>query len=207
MAETRIAMLMLALWLPALQAAELRSVDVERDGKRIVVDSESFIDAPPTAVFEVLADYEGFQRISKIFDETRFLERDEDGNGVVYSRATGCVLFFCKTIERVERLSVEPGRRITAVALPERSDMQFSVAEWTFEPEADGTRIVYHTEFEPDFWVPPVLGPMIIRSKLRSKGAEAAVRVEELANETAAAAMPAPVPARPHLGRPLRSNH
>lgn len=181
----------LLLWVtllatPLAHGAELRSVDVERDGKRILVASESFIAAPPAAVFEVLADYEGFQRISKIFDETRFLERDAQGNGLVYSRASGCVLFFCQTIERVERLSVERGRRIRAVALPERSDVEFGVAEWTFEPEAGGTRIAYRTEFEPSFWVPPVLGPLIIRSKLRSRGAEAAIRVEELANETAA---------------------
>lgn len=177
------AALVLSTLLTSAHAAELRSVEVERDDGRIIVGSESFIDAPPAAVFEILADYEGFQRISKVFDETRFIERDSVGNGLVYSRASGCVLFFCKTIERVERLTIEPGRRIDAVAIPERSDVKYSVANWTLEPEQEGTRIVYRLELEPSFWIPPVLGPLIIRNKLRAHGAPAAVRVEELANE------------------------
>lgn len=183
MADRLAACFALALAAGSVVAAELRSVEVERDGGRIVIGSETFIAAPPAAVFEILADYEGFQRISNVFDETRFIERDSVGNGVVYSRASGCVLFFCKTIERVERLTVEPGRRIDAVAIAERSDVEYSVAHWTFEPEDGGTRLLYRIEFEPSFWVPPVLGPLIIRNKLRSRGAVAAVRVEELARE------------------------
>lgn len=164
-------------------AAELRTLEVQRERGHIIVGSETYIDAPPEAVFEILADYEGFQRISDVFDETRFLERDEAGNGTVYSRVTGCVLLFCTTIERVEELTVDPGRRITAVAVPDRSDVDFSTAHWVFEEEGDGTRIDYQLDFKPGFWVPPVLGPMIIRAKLRSRAVLAADRVEELANE------------------------
>ncbi|NNF62203.1 MAG: hypothetical protein HKO55_02425 [Gammaproteobacteria bacterium] len=163
-------------------AAELRFVDVAREKGHIKVASETYIDAPPAAVFRILADYEGFQRISKVFEETRYLERDEQGNGVVYSRAAGCVLFFCKTIERVETLTITPSEEIVAVAIPEQSDVDFSVARWQFEPEGEGTRLLYGVDFKPDFWVPPLLGPMIIRAKLRSRGSEAAVRIERLAN-------------------------
>ncbi|MDH3589842.1 MAG: SRPBCC family protein [Gammaproteobacteria bacterium] len=170
--------------LPALTvaAAELRAIDVERKKGHILVASETFIDAPPDAVFEILADYEGFHRISKVFTETRYLERDEIGNGVVYSRAVGCVLFFCTEIERVETLTLTPGREILAIAIPEKSDVDFSVARWVFEQEGSGTRLLYGVEFKPGFWIPPVLGPMIIRAKLRSRGIDAANRIEQLAN-------------------------
>ncbi|MDH3648014.1 MAG: SRPBCC family protein [Gammaproteobacteria bacterium] len=144
--------------------------------------SETYMDAPPDAVFKILADYDGFTRISKIFTETRYLERDEIGNGLVYSRAEGCVLFFCTKLERVEQLTVIPGREIVAVALPEQSDVDYSIGRWVLEPEGDGTRVLYGLEFKPSFWVPPLLGPLILRSKLRSRGREAADRVEELAN-------------------------
>lgn len=177
-------LLIAALALSAMSAgaAELRSLKVQRDNGHIIVGSETFIDAPPAEVFEILADYEGFQRISDVFDETRFIERDADGNGLVYSRVSGCVLLFCKTIERVEELTVDPGRKITAVAVPEDSDVEYSTAHWVFEEEAEGTRIEYRLDFKPDFWVPPVLGPMIIRAKLRSRAEAAADRVEEMAN-------------------------
>lgn len=173
---------MIALSVGCADAAELRELQVQRERGHIIVGSETFIDAPPQAVFEILADYETFQEISDVFDETRFIERDAAGNGLVYSRVSGCVLLFCTTIERVEKLTVEPGRKITAVAVPEESDVEFSTAYWVFEAEAGGTRIDYQLDFKPDFWVPPVLGPMIIRAKLRSYAREAAVRVEEMAN-------------------------
>ena len=163
-------------------AAELRTLKVQRERGHIIVGSETYIDAPPQAVYEILADYEGFQDISDVFDETRIIERDEAGNGLVYSRVKGCVLLFCATIERVEELTVDPGRKITAVALPEQSDVEFSTAHWVFEEEAGGTRIDYQLDFKPDFWVPPVLGPLIIRAKLHSRAVAAANRVEELAN-------------------------
>ncbi|MBT8143798.1 MAG: SRPBCC family protein [Gammaproteobacteria bacterium] len=174
-------------------AADMRSVEVRRDKGHIKVVSETYIDAPPAEVFEILADYEGFHRISKVFDETRYLERKADGSGLVYSRASGCVLFFCKTIERVERLEIEPGKRIVATALPEQSDVEYSVADWTFEAEGDGTRMMYRVDFKPDFWVPPVLGPLVLRSKLRRKGEEAAERIEALALQEARAASSANV--------------
>ena len=163
-------------------AAELRSLDVDRKRGHILVASETYMDAPPDAVFKILADYDGFTRISKIFTETRYLERDEIGNGLVYSRAEGCVLFFCTKLERVEQLTVIPRREIVAVALPEQSDVDYSIGRWVLEPEGDGTRVLYGLEFKPSFWVPPLLGPLILRSKLRSRGREAADRVEELAN-------------------------
>ncbi|MBT8132482.1 MAG: SRPBCC family protein [Gammaproteobacteria bacterium] len=166
-------------------AADLRSIDVDREKGRIIVVSETYFDAPLGAVFDILADYDGFQRISEVFSETRYLERDTEGNGVVYTRAEGCVLFFCKTIERVEKLTLMPGTEILAVAIPEQSDVSYSVARWTFETEGNGTRVYYAMEFEPSFWVPPVLGEMILRSKLRNKGRIAADRVEELANTAA----------------------
>lgn len=180
-----IAVVLFSACYPAV-AAEMRSVDVHRHKGHILVNSETYIDAPPAAVFAILADYEGFQRISKVFDETRFIERDAMGNGLVYSKTSGCVLFFCKTIERVERLEVEPVRRITATAVPERSDVDYSVAHWHFEPEGSGTRMTYQINFKPDFWVPPVLGPLVLKSKLHSKGAAAAERIEHLARMSGA---------------------
>lgn len=163
-------------------SAELRQIDVDRKKGLITVASETYLAAPPEAVFEILADYDGFQRISRVFTESRYLERDESGNGIVYTRAEGCVLFFCTEIERVEKLTLTPGKEIVAQAIPEKSDVDFSVARWVFEPEGNGTRLRYGLEFEPTFWIPPLIGPMIIRAKLRSRGIDAANRIEELAN-------------------------
>jgi hypothetical protein len=41
----------------------------------------------------------------------------------------------------------------------------------------------YAIEFEPKFWVPPVVGPYILKRKLESHGGGAVDRIESLARE------------------------
>ena len=40
-------------------------------------------------------------------------------------------------------------------------------------------------EMVPKFWIPPVIGPMVIKRKLRSSGGDALDRIEELAQRRA----------------------
>ena len=72
---------------------------------------------------------------------------------------------------------------ITTSVIAERSDMPFARSEWVLTPENGGTRIEYRLAMEPGFWVPPVIGPMVIRRKLRSSGLRAAENLERLARE------------------------
>ena len=41
--------------------------------------------------------------------------------------------------------------------------------------------MIYEFEMEPDFWVPPVIGPYYIKRALRSGGMNAIKRIERLA--------------------------
>lgn len=162
-------------------AAEVRSFAMEHEDRRYHVVSETFIDAPVSAVFDVLSDYERYDRISSIFQESRYLERNPDGSGIVYTRARGCIAFFCTTIERVERLELVADAEIIATVIPEQSDTRYSRARWRFEERDGGTLLRYELEMEPDFWVPPLIGPMLIKRALRQGGERAAERVERLA--------------------------
>lgn len=178
----RVAVLLAALC-PAAHGAEIRRVDVEHIDARYYVDSESLLDAPIESVFAVLTDYEHFDRISSVFTESRFLEPVVDGEGLVYTRAEGCVLFFCQTVERVEKLEIDPVTDIVATADPGRSNLKYSRAHWQLEQAEEGTRVFYRLEMEPDFWVPPLIGPWVIRRSLSRNGSEAVARIEQLARE------------------------
>ena len=175
--------LCLGLWATALAAAEIRSFSMERDSERYHVVSETFIDAPVAAVYDVLVDYDHYDRISSIFEESRYLERNSDGSGVVYTKAHGCIVFFCTTVERVERLEVVPDAEIVATVIPERSNARYARTQWRLEPENGGTLLRYELEMEPEFWVPPLIGPPLVKRALKAGGARAATRVENLARQ------------------------
>jgi len=164
-------------------AATLESVIVTYDSGRYSLEADAFLDAPREAIFAVLTDYDRFGRISSAYKEYGFLDPAPDGTPIVFTRMEGCVLIFCRSLRRVELLQSTVPAFIRTVTLPERSDFRHSVSEWWLEPETNGTRITYHLEMEPDFWVPPIVGPWILQRRLKRGGAAAVERIERLARE------------------------
>ena len=174
---------LLSCLLQASFAAEVRSLTVERDGDKIRVRSDIVLAAPQASVFGALSDYERFAELSSRYEESRFVEPASDGTQRVYTRVEGCVLFFCRTVERYARLETEPPRLITATVEAERSDFEFGYETWEMETVTGGTRVLYTHDFDPDFWVPPVIGVWVIRRALNSDSLKAAERIEALARE------------------------
>jgi hypothetical protein len=86
-------------------------------------------------------------------------------------------------MRRVERLEVVTPRFIRSRTVPERSDFKYTLSEWTFAAEGDGTRVTYLMEMEPDFWLPPFVGPWFLKRTLM-QGAPAAIdQIELLAQQ------------------------
>lgn len=165
----------------AATAAELLEVSIEQQGERYLMESRTLLAAPRPAVFRVLSDYDRFERISSIFEDVRFIEPARDGTPRAYTMVKGCVLVFCKTIERIERLEFSPPDRIVAEVEPEHSDFRYGRTEWRFVPTDAGTEVLYRMEMEPGFWVPPVIGPYIMKRSFRKDAVEALDRIEALA--------------------------
>ena len=164
-------------------AAELRSLDVTRNGGRYELVAETRFNARAEDSFAVLLDYEdgGFGRISSVYKASDYLEPAPDGTPIVYTRMEGCVLGFCKTLERVERLETDAPHYIRTIALPEKSDFEFSESVWELKPVEGGTEVKYRLVIDPDFWVPPVIGPLVLKHQLKSGGERAIHRIQRLA--------------------------
>jgi len=173
------AALLFALVFPAA-AADLRDVVVERDDDRYRLRSETWFDASSEQLYRVLTNYDLFVKFTSAFVESRNLAPGADGQPRFYTRMEGCVLLFCKSFERNGHLVLEP-TRIIAIIDPASSDFRYSRESWTLVPDGDGTLMIYDFEMEPDFWVPPVIGPYYIMRTLRDGGRDAVDRIEALA--------------------------
>ena len=177
-------------YVSASMPATLRAVDVSRREDRYRVVADTHLDASPEAIYKVLMDFNGdrYQRISEIYKESSYLPPDSDGTPLVYTRVEGCLLRYCRSMSRVERLEVVTPQFIRSRTVPERSDFKYSLSEWTFERENGGTRVTYLMEMEPSFWLPPFVGPLFLKRTLM-KGAPAAIdQIELLAQEEQRAA-------------------
>lgn len=174
---------LLGLWIvPIAYAADIRSIEVAQDGVRYRLVSRTHFESPQQDVFDALINYDQLAAISETIKESRYLDPAEDGKPLVFTRLGACVLLYCKTVEKVERLDFDTPRYIVTTAIPERSNVRYSRSEWTLAvAEGGGTLVIYVLEFEPDFWVPPIIGPMLIKRLLLEDGASAVQEIEAMA--------------------------
>ena len=93
------------LWLLLLaagsaSAAELHSIDVRHDEGEYFLVSVVWFDAGLEETFEVFSTWDHSEQFSSAIVEARDLPPDESGRPGFYSRAEGCILFFCKSLTR-----------------------------------------------------------------------------------------------------------
>jgi hypothetical protein len=180
------ALLLVILALPAVTgAATLRDVTVDYVDGAYIMRSEVWFDVGIRRIYGLLLDWDQSSKFSSVIVESRNLEPAADGRARYYSRTQGCLWFFCRSFERYGFVEYVPLKFIEAKADPEKSDFEFSDERWDFHEEADGTVVVYAFRMKPKFFVPPLIGPAIMKSKLRNGGANAIQRIEALARDYA----------------------
>ncbi len=165
------------------QSAELLDVKVELEDKRYRLYSETDFAVGPQALYQLLIDYEKFERFTSAIVESKNTEPDANGRPGFYARMEGCVLLFCKSFIRNGYLDLTPISEIVATADPDRSDFEYSRERWQIIASETGSLLIYDFELEPSFWVPPVIGPYFIQRVLKRGAVRAVDRIEALALE------------------------
>ena len=167
-------------------AADFRSLDVSRDGDSYQVKAQIYLAAPPQAVYAVLTDYEHFTRISGSIVESRRVQQLSPAEALVYTDTRFCALFFCRHVKEMQKVTQTPPGDISSTVLPQQSDnVKSGSAVLHLQAEGEGTLLDWQIRLEPGFWVPPLLGPLLVERSLKSEGRRSAAGVEKLARERA----------------------
>lgn len=160
-------------------AYEIEALDVTHNDGHYTVNFSVRLAAPPDKVRALSTDYANLAQLSDLVAESRVLAISGNTTRLkLVLRA--CVLFFCKSVSRVEDVVAEANGDITTRALPEQSDFRLATERWRILPEGNGTRFIYRAEVEPDFFVPPIIGPFVMRRVMERELRESAVRFEQL---------------------------
>jgi hypothetical protein len=169
----------------AAVAVTIDELEVERDRGRYSLEAEAYLAASPESIYAVLTDFDDnrYSRISRAYKESRYLKPASDGTPIVYTRMEGCALWHCMSLERTERLETEAPHWIKSTTLPEGSNFKHSTSEWVLARDGDNTKMTYKLEMEPDFFVPPVVGPWYLKRTLSQGSQRAVVRIERLARQ------------------------
>lgn len=162
------------------QGYELVSVETRRDGAAYRLHIEAMLAASPARVLAVLTDYDRIHELHPRMTQSRSLGRVGPDTEEVYTRFEGCLLMFCRTIDRVERITAANGV-LLAEDVPGRGSFHEGSTEWRLETHGAGTRLRYEAYFVPAFWVPPLIGPAQMSRSVQQMTLELMSEVERRA--------------------------
>ncbi len=173
------------LWSSAAAAADFRSMDVSHQGDLYQVKAEVHLAAPPAEVYQVLTDYEHLTRISASVVKSSVTQR-LDGGALVYTDTRICALLICRHLRELQKLTETPPQDLASVVVPQAGDnVKAGSGMLHVEAEGDGTRLSWQLSVEPDFWIPPLIGPALVSRSLRAEAMRSAQGIERLARERA----------------------
>lgn len=177
----------------AVLAVEIHAVDVSHDDARYRVSMRVTLDAPADATYSVFTDLPRLRQVNPAVREVRILEAASPDTRRVYTEVRACVSLFCRRLKQVQDMQFEArahggGGKVRAHVIAERSDFRFGDATWDFR-DCDGrTCLDFDAELEPDFWVPPLIGPWLIERKLHEEAIQTSQGLERLARPASTAA-------------------
>lgn len=166
---------------PALAfGAAVSRLDVAHESGlyRLVMDAR--VEAPGVTARAILLDYERLVRLNPAIREVAVLSTGNDRLHRVRSVVRACFLFFCKKVTQVQDVEELPDG-IIAVTIPEQSDFRYGEMRWRIASEDQNVRLHFTADFSPAFWVPPLIGPLVIEHKLRKEALKTVVALEALA--------------------------
>lgn len=161
----RLALVGVALAAAPAAGFELVSAVAGRDGSTYQLDIEARFRATPEGLLAVLTDYARVHELHPALLESRSLGAVAPDTEEVYTRFEGCVLLFCRTLHRVERIRLD-GLTLVAEDVPARGSFAEGNTTWRLEPDGDGTRLRYSARFVPAFAVLPLFGPGVLSRSL-----------------------------------------
>ena len=153
----------------ALQEEKLPEVEILEQSGIYQIKVVALIDAPARSVRHVLMDYVHIYRLNPSIIESEVLKRHDDGSVNVRTRVIGCAAWFCEELERVERVRLLPSGDLHAEIIPELSEFKSGQTFWRIKAVGDFCEVSYLSDMEPDIFIPPVVGKLLIKKSIREE--------------------------------------
>ncbi len=163
-------------------ALQVLRADAVYDHGIFRVRFEALLAAPVTGVAAVLGDYANFGKLDSRIRRVELLGSEPGGAVLMRTLIHACAGVFCRTVERVERVTSAPDSQVAEV-IPKRSDIRRGVARTRWQQQGAGTLVHYEAEFEPDFWVPGIVAQRLGVRELRESTLRMFKSVEREAND------------------------
>jgi carbon monoxide dehydrogenase subunit G len=160
------AILGLAMAFANASAESQPTINVQRKAGMVIIDVSMSVEASPQQAWGVLTDYD---HMADFFPRLRSSKVTGQANGKTTIEQKGEVSYgpISVPFSAVREIELKPYAEIRSRAVG--GSVKRGMAVTTLIPDGDGTKIVYHSESEPDLWVPPGIGPRFIENETRTQ--------------------------------------
>ncbi len=179
------------------RANEVVRMDVDYNNNIYRISAEVLIALPPDRVRSGLTDIDHLSRLSSDILDSRLVERKSPGKSIFRVDLRSCILLFCLERNLTQSLIIKP-HEIDFIVAPAKNSFRSGWVRWKLFPINGGTRVIYTSELEPDFWIPPMIGPFLLRGKFMDDTVEFMDHLEQRYN---------PVPHSPAPHSPVPHSH
>ncbi|MBV1875185.1 MAG: hypothetical protein KUG50_01010 [Cycloclasticus sp.] len=121
------------------------------------------IHAPRKSIYQLLTSYNDLSKYSRLIYKSQLL-----ANGHLLLNLKVCFFVIC--FDKKLTLSLEiSNHSINGRIVPEYSDFKSGSLKWHLSGNNLASFLQFSGELTPNFWLPPIIGPLLIKHKLRSE--------------------------------------
>jgi hypothetical protein len=174
-------LVILILCSPTSTADKVKDLSVTDVHGEYYLRIEDELSAPADDVYKVITDYKHAYRINPTIIGVKILPSGHKGVVRLRNLSVQCAGPFCFHIVWTGDIVETGDRDIEVKTIPKLSDFVSGSAIWHIRPYGEHTRVLYESRLKPAFFVPPVIGGIIIKRHIKDETLDTFRRIESQA--------------------------
>jgi hypothetical protein len=162
-----IAVAITLVWMAPSGAGEVNELSITENDGEYHVRILMLLDAPAQYVYQVITDFENANRICPAVTRTELLEPPDDLTVRLRNYLKYCFVTFCYDLEWVGDIRALPNGYLEMDTVPELSNFKYGSSIWNVHPLGNRTEVLHETVMKPDFYVPPLIGKLLMKFRFR----------------------------------------
>lgn len=180
----RLVAVLMVGWIANGLAAEVERAEINFDGTGYRYLFSATLAATPDAVRRIVTDYDRLARLNDEIISSAVLVRYDERRLKRRLLMRHCLLLYCFKLDFVEQVDIRANGEIATEIVPAESTFYRGQAVWRIEAVgADHTRITVEATQEPKFWIPPLIGPLLMKASFMSEVQQTNDAIERLARD------------------------
>jgi hypothetical protein len=147
------------------------------------LDFDAVLNGRYEVIHALVSDYPNLHQLSDAVQESEILESTRPGEQRLRFVSEVCLLIFCFRKSLVVDVTEAPGGVFNATVVPHLCDFKSGHGTWRFAAAGPSRTAVHYSGVQqPAFWIPPVIGPYLLKRKLVKEAIKTINKLEHLAN-------------------------